>query len=102
MIDKEAVRIRRLIRSIGKDIVTRQGLMSELDLSKAAIRNFRDNYLNPARAQGLVTMSKPTSPNSPEQAYKLTPKGLDFLNMLLSSSSASTKNSLVLLGPSHY
>ena len=91
MIDKEAVRLRRLIKVIGKGTLTRQGIMSELDLSKEGIRNFRDNYLKPARDQGLVAMSKPTSPNSPEQAYKLTPKGLEFLDMLLSSNSASTK-----------
>lgn len=82
MIDKEAVRMRHLIKAIGKDIVTRQGIMSELDLSQSGIRNFRDNYLNPAREMGLVEMSKPTSPNSPEQAYVLTKKGLEYLSML--------------------
>ena len=82
MIDKEAVRLRRLIKTIGRRTLTRQGIMSELDLSKAGIRNFRDNYLNPAVAQGLVTMSKPASPNSPAQAYRLTANGIDFLSML--------------------
>ena len=90
MIDKEAVRLRHLIKAIGKGTVTRQGIMSELDLSQAGIRNFRDNYLIPAREQGLVKMSKPSSPNSPEQAYSLTRKGLDFLSMLNSSNSAKT------------
>lgn len=82
MIDKEAVRVRNLIKAIGKGTMTRQGIMSELDLSQAGIRNFRTNYLNPAREQGLVKMFKPASPNSPEQAYSLTRKGLDFLEML--------------------
>ena len=89
MIDKEAVRLRHLIKAIGKGTMTRQGLMSELDLSKAGIRNFRINYLKPARDQGLVKMSKPSSPNSPEQAYTLTAKGLDFLSMLNSGSSSN-------------
>lgn len=91
MIDKEAVRVRHLIKAIGKGTVTRQGLMSDLDLSKAGIRNFRINYLKPAREQGLVRMSKPASPNSPEQAYALTSKGLDFLAMLNSGNAAKVE-----------
>ena len=82
MIDKQAVRMRNLLRIIGKNVMTRQGIMAELDLSKGGIRNFRDNYLKPAVDLGLVKMYRPESPNCPEQAYKLTPKGLTFLSHL--------------------
>ncbi len=79
MIDKQAVRIRRLITVIGKRTMTRQGIMAELDLSQAGLRNFRNNYLGPAMEMGFVRMVKPASPTSPEQAYALTQKGLDVL-----------------------
>jgi ATP-dependent DNA helicase RecG len=79
MIDKQAVRIRRLITVIGKRTMTRQGIMAELDLSQAGLRNFRNNYLRPAMEMGFVRMVKPASPTSPEQAYALTQKGLDVL-----------------------
>lgn len=82
MVDKQAVRVRHLITVIGKRTLTRQGIMAELDLSKAGCRNFRMNYINPAISQGLVKMSKPESPTSPEQAYCLTRKGLEALSVI--------------------
>ena len=76
--------MKHLIKVIGNRTMTRQGIMSELDLSKAGCRNFRANYLHPAMVQGFVKMSKPNSPTSPEQAYVLTQKGLDAYHLLSS------------------
>ena len=39
---------------------------------------FRKNYLNPALAQGLISMTDP-SPRSPRQRYLLTPQGSAWL-----------------------
>lgn len=39
---------------------------------------FRDNYLNPAMAEGYVEMTIPGKPNSPNQRYRLTQKGLEL------------------------
>ncbi len=79
MIDKQAVRTRHFGQVLGHRTMTRQGIMAELDLSQDGRRTFRVNYLNPAMIQGLVMMTKPDSPSSPSQAYKLTRKGLDVL-----------------------
>jgi hypothetical protein len=38
--------------------------------------NFRENYLEPALAAGLIRMKYPDSPNHPRQKYLLTEEGL--------------------------
>ena len=81
MIDKQAVRIRHLIEVIGKRVMTRQGIMAELDLSQDGRRNFRVNYIAPAMKQGFVQMTNPDVPSSPTQAYRLTCKGLEALDL---------------------
>ena len=82
MIDKESVRVTQLLKVIGRATMNRQGIMAELNLSEGGRRNFYHNYLNPAMEQGFVAMSRPGSPTSPEQAYKLTAKGLEALSLL--------------------
>ena len=48
-------------------------LMNLLDLQHRP--TFRNNYLNPALAAGLIEMTQPDSPRSPAQQYRLTAKG---------------------------
>lgn len=48
-------------------------LMEELGLSHRP--TFRQNYLNPALAQGYMERTIPDRPNSPAQKYRLTEKG---------------------------
>ena len=71
-------RVNRLVLIIGTDVLPRRELIAALGLRQSARRNFRDNYLKPATARGLVTMQYPEMPSSPEQAYRLTEKGLAF------------------------
>ncbi len=75
-------RVNRLVRIIGPDVLPRRELIAALGLRQSARRNFRDNYLKPATAKGLVKMQYPEVPSRPEQAYKLTAKGLEFLATL--------------------
>ena len=82
MIDKEAVRVRRLVKVIGRREMTRKGIMAELDLSEGGRRNFHANYVKPAMDEGLMCMLRPGSPTSPEQSYRLTAKGLEMLALL--------------------
>jgi hypothetical protein len=82
MIDKEAVRVGHLLKVIGHRTMPCLGIMAELDLSEGGRRNFYHNYLHPAKVQGLIEQTKPSSPTSPEQAYKLSPKGLEALDVL--------------------
>jgi len=52
-------------------------LMDSLGISHRA--TFRENYLNPALAQGLVEMTHPDSPRSPAQKYQINQKGADWV-----------------------
>ena len=72
-------RVNRLVRIIGTDVLPRRELIAALGLRQSARRNFRDNYLKPATAKGLVIMQYPEVPSRPEQAYQLTAKGLELL-----------------------
>ena len=75
-------RVNRLVRIIGTDVLPRRELIAALGLRQSARRNFRDNYLKPATAKGLVIMQYPEVPSRPEQAYQLTAKGLELLEKL--------------------
>ncbi|KHD09286.1 hypothetical protein PN36_34125 [Candidatus Thiomargarita nelsonii] len=48
-------------------------MMARLNLNHR--QTFRTNYLKPALAAKLVEMTQPDSPRSPQQKYRLTPKG---------------------------
>ena len=42
-------------------------------------RNFRENYLYPMLQRGLVAMTDPEHPNSPQQKYRTTETGISLL-----------------------
>lgn len=71
-------RIRKLVLVIGKTPQPRRALVDGLHLRQKSRAIFINNYLKPAMASGLVTMTCPAHPNLPEQAYRLTAKGLDL------------------------
>ncbi len=54
--------------------------MSRLEIQNAIglkdAKHFRENYLEPAIAAGLIQIKYPDSPNYPKQKYLLTEKGL--------------------------
>ncbi len=54
--------------------MSRKEVQEKLKLSDKV--NFRENYLEPAIAAGLVQMKYPDNPNHPKQKYLLTEKGL--------------------------
>ena len=75
-------RVTQLVLIIGSDVMSRRELIAALGLRQSARRNFRDNYLKPAIAKGLVKMQYPEVPSKPEQAYELTAKGLELFSSL--------------------
>ena len=79
MKDKSGDRIRRLVKAVGREVVNRRGLIATLGLRQQGIRNFRMNYMLPAREEGYVVMQYARTPHYHEQAYKLTDKGLALL-----------------------
>ena len=60
--------------------------MDRLGLKQGSRRIFIYNYFKPAAKLGYVKLLVGHKPNVPEQAYRLTNKGHDLLNELLSDS----------------
>ncbi len=77
--NKASERVRKLVKAVGREVVNRKGLIATLGLRQQGIRNFRMNYMIPAREAGYVEMQYARTPHYHEQAYKLTQKGLDML-----------------------
>ena len=83
-IDKTTERVYKLILAIGDQTMPRRQMIAYLGLKQTSRCNFLKNYLKPAIAKGYVVMARPSSPNSPEQAYRLSADGLDLLAQLRS------------------
>jgi uncharacterized repeat protein (TIGR04076 family) len=84
-IDKSQERIHKLILAIGEQTMPRRQLIAYLGLKQNSRCNFINNYLKPSMAKGYLVMARPSSPNSPEQAYRLSADGLDMLSQLRSN-----------------
>ncbi len=72
--------VKKLIEVVRGDTKTREEIMTLLKLKGRD--NFRNNYLVPAIEAGFLAMCYPDKPNSSNQAYFLTPKGLELLQQL--------------------
>ncbi|HQK79642.1 MAG TPA: hypothetical protein PK621_08105, partial [Syntrophales bacterium] len=57
--------------------MSREALQSTLGLHDR--KSFRERYLSPALADGLIEMTIPDKPNSRLQKYRLTDKGREWL-----------------------
>ena len=87
VVNKIDFRIRKLVMVIGKSALPRRAIVDGLHMRQNSRAIFTNNYLKPAVAQGLVAMTCPAHPNLPEQAYRLTAKGLDLYAELTKVSS---------------
>jgi len=70
-----SVEVLNLIRVLNNEL-SRAEIQEILGLKDP--KNFRENYLEPALAAGIVKMKYPDSPNHPKQRYLLTEKGNDI------------------------
>lgn len=77
-------RVQKLLLVIGKQALPRRQIMADLGLRQKSRKSLIDNYLKPAYSQGYIDFAYPNSPNKPEQAYKLTDKGLEQYKALTS------------------
>ena len=73
-------RVLRLIKALGTETLTRRGICGNMGLK--CRRSLWNNYVMPSRDAGYVVMAYPAHPNSPDQAYRLTQKGLEVLKAL--------------------
>ena len=78
----EQWRIEQLVRIIGKQVLPRRQIIADLGMRQKSRRSLIDHYFGPARKQEYICFAYPNSPNKPEQAYKLTAKGLELLEKL--------------------
>lgn len=82
--DRAEERLHKLVLAVGEQTMPRRQMIAYLGLKQKSRRNFMDNYLQPAISKGYIVMARPSSPNSPEQAYRLSADGLDLLVQLRS------------------
>lgn len=72
--DQVSDQVARLLQVLNGGVALKAGeLMQHLQLVHRP--TFRNHYLNPALAAGLVEMIDPDSPRSPVQKYRLTAQG---------------------------
>ena len=70
--------VRKVMMAIGSKALGITKLMAKLELSHR--EHFRKQYLRPALDGGWVERTQPDSPRSPSQQYRLTQKGLLWLD----------------------
>lgn len=72
--DQVSDQVKRLLAAFkGSKLLKAVELMARLGLQHRP--TFRNNYLNPALAAGLIEMTQPDSPRSPAQQYRITARG---------------------------
>ena len=78
--DHASVQVEKLVSML-------TGEMGRSDLQRLlSIKNrdyFRTDYLSPAISNGYVELTIPDKPNSPNQKYRLTAKGIALKNSLI-------------------
>lgn len=80
--DKEEARVYKLVLVLGKQVLPRRQIIADLGMRQQSRHTFINNYLRPTWERGLIDHAYPAVPNKPEQAYRLTPKGLDLFARL--------------------
>lgn len=68
--DQETDQVKKLLQVLADDTFTTVELMERLNLKHRP--TFRNNYLKPALAKGLIEMTIPDKPNSKNQKYRKT------------------------------
>jgi Fic family protein len=76
--DQESDQVKRLLDALCNGEATAADLMLRLGLSHRP--TFRNNYLQPALAAGLIERTHPESPRSPTQRYRLSARGRALAN----------------------
>ena len=79
LVPKVDARVQKLVLTLGNVSMPRKELMDRLGLKQGSRRVFIYNYFKPAVEFGYVKLLMGHIPNAPEQAYRLTEKGLDLV-----------------------
>ena len=84
--DKEEARVYKLVLALGKQVLPRRQLVADVGLRQKSRCIFVYNYMKPCWDRGLIDFTYTTVPHKPEQAYRLTAKGLDLYAQLTGES----------------
>ena len=80
--DQEEARVYTLVLVLGTQVLPRRQIIADLGMRQQSRHTFINNYLRPTWERGLIDHAYPNTPNKPEQAYRLTAKGLDLYAQL--------------------
>ena len=80
--DKEEARGYKLVLALGKKVLPRRQLVADVGLRQKSRCIFVYNYWKPCWERGLIDFAYASVPNKPEQAYRLTAKGLELYAQL--------------------
>lgn len=81
VIEQVSDQVKRLLGILNTtQAITANALMTQLGLKHRP--TFRKNYLNPALEKRWIEMTQPNHPKSPTQKYRLTARGLAFLQTI--------------------
>jgi quercetin dioxygenase-like cupin family protein len=80
--DKEEARVYKLVLALGKKILPRRQLVADVGLRQKSRCIFVYNYWKPCWERGLIDFAYASVPHKPEQAYRLTAKGLELYAQL--------------------
>ncbi len=80
--DRVEARVFKFVLVVGKKVLPRRQIIADLGMRQQSRHTFINNYWRPAWERGLIDLAYPAVPHKPEQAYRLTAKGLEFYAQL--------------------
>ena len=75
-------RVFKFVLVVGKKVLPRRQIIADLGMRQQSRHTFINNYWRPAWERGLIDLAYPAVPHKPEQAYRLTAKGLELYAQL--------------------
>ena len=80
--DRVEARVFKFVQVVGKKVLPRRQIIADLGMRQQSRHTFINNYWRPAWDRGLIDLAYPAVPHKPEQAYRLTAKGLELYAQL--------------------
>ena len=80
--DRVEARVFKFVLVAGKKVLPRRQIIADLGMRQQSRHTFINNYWRPAWERGLIDLAYPAVPHKPEQAYRLTAKGLELYAQL--------------------
>ena len=80
--DRVEARVFKFVQVVGKKVLPRRQIIADLGMRQQSRHTFINNYWRPAWERGLIDLAYPAVPHKPEQAYRLSAKGLDLYAQL--------------------